>query len=544
MESRARDWPVLPPKSRSFRLNGVTVIPTEMTLSRNGTSVRLEPKVMRLLVALCANIDILVSRGNLIDLIWRENLGSDESLTRLVYQLRQAFKSFPDLDGTLRTVSTAGYKLEASLESATPDHFETLNRPGRAGTTSPANSMFTDLSIAVLHFADYDSLPENRYLEDGMCRDLTRMLATSPMLRVAPHSSVAALQSQALPLGELGAALNCRFLLSGSFHRQGHNIRLRFELTDMPHENLAWSGKYSARLDEFFEVQNDVLLNVTTAISTQVQFTIPAMEVPDRTFSNDVYRIIQNAETLRYSYGPEAAREIVSLLRTGLEIDPGNALLEAALAVQLSQNVVSQWEEDPTATRQQALALTRSALQSEPRNPEVTAAAGIVNTMFHRPDIAIAHLRHATANDPNNPHARAVLGWQICLRHDDPAGIELIATAERQAPHHPRFGLWATYRGTALLFMLDYQAAVAACEEAVVRTPGYYQPQLSLAWAHAGLGRDAAALRAIRAAVTYEGPSIVSKFVGEMKKWSGNSPNAAASARALDRLVELQKSPD
>ena len=36
----------------------------------------------------------------------------------------------------------------------------------------------------------------------------------------------------------------------------------------------------------------------------------------------------------------------------------------------------------------------------------------------------------------------------------------LIETAEARAPHHPRFALWATYRATAHLFMVNYEAGL------------------------------------------------------------------------------------
>lgn len=518
-----------------FLVNGIAVSTTNHCIGSEPQTVRLEPKVMALLVALAAHPHELVRREQLLEHIWLDGLGGDESLTRLVYQLRRAFRSFPQLAQTILTVSKSGYRLDAEVTS-----LDSLSgTPAQASTESDREY---NLSIAVLPVTDQDNLPDNGYLADGMSRDLTSFLATTSMLFVTPYSSVLALHDDALSLDAAAHTIGCRFILTGNFRRRGDQITLRFELVDTLDASLAWSGKYNAVLDQFFEVQNDVLLSVSTAISTRVRFPVTAPTLQNRPFKNDIYRIVQAAETLRYRYGKDTAREIVRLCEKGLEIDPDNAMLLAALAVQLSQNVVSQWEADPQAVERLAFDHIERALAMEPANSDVIAAAGIVNAMFHRPAEAIIFLRRALELDPNNAHALAMLGWQTCLLESDPAGIGLIQSAEQRAPHHPRFGLWATYRATGHLFMLDYASAVPACEQAILRTPNYYQPRLSLAWALLGLGETEMARAAIREAETFEGDQIARKFVGEMKLWSRNSPNADECERTLENLIPLSAS--
>ncbi len=519
----------------SFQINGVVIKPAEMTLECHGEIVRVEPKVMALLTIISVKSNVQVSRQYLMDTIWKDGVGSDESLTRLVYLLRRAFKSFPALENTVKTVSKSGYKLEADIEGQNKEP-----EPRRRTTDNiQTDRREYNLSIAVIPITDYEDVPENRYLVDGMARDLTGLLAKTPMLFVTPHSSVVALHDSALSIAGIAETIGCRFILSGSFRRQAEQIRLRFELVDTQDSSLAWSGKYNAVLDQFFEIQNDVLLNVSTAISTNVRFPLATTEVAARPFKNEVYRIIQTTETLRYRYGKDVAGEIVRLLNQGLEIDPDNAILKAGLAVQLSQNVVSQWEDDPETAKTTALEYIQRALAREPANAEILAAAGIVNAMFHRPQEAISYLRRTVELDPSNAQALAVLGWQICLAEDDVEGLHFIEAAENRAPHHPRFGLWATYRATSHLFMLDYASAVPACEQAILRTPQYYQPLLSMAWASVGSGDHDAAKTAMFAAEELEGKGIASKFVSEMKRWSANSPNAEKCYAILDELALL-----
>lgn len=519
-------------RAAQFLINEVAVDIDNNCLGSGSETIRLEPKVMALLVALAARPHQLVRRDQLLEQIWQDGFGGDESLTRLAYQLRRAFRPFPDLAESIVTVSKSGYRLDARVAgldgaSARPD------------PVSLAGEREYNLSVAVLPVTDQDNRPDNDYLADGMSRDLTSCLATTAMLFVTPYSSVLALHHRELSLDAAADAIGCRFILTGNFRRRGDQITLRFELVDALDSSLAWSGKYNAVLDQFFEVQNDVLLSVSTAIATRVRFPLTAPRLQSRPFKNEIYRILQATETLRYRYGRDTARDILALCEEGLAIDPDNAVLLASLAVQLSQNVVSQWETDPQAAERVAFRHIERALAMEPANADVIGAAGIVHAMFHQPGEAIIFLRRSLELDPNNAHALAMLGWQICLLESDPAGIGLIESAEQRAPHHPRFGLWATYRATGHLFMLDYASAVPACEQAILRTPNYYQPRLSLAWALLGLGEAELARAAIREAESFEGKQISRKFVGEMKRWSGNSPNAGECARILENLIPL-----
>ncbi len=515
-----------------FFVNDIAVDAANHCLGSLPQTIRVEPKVMALLVALATHPHELVRRNQLMEHIWPDGRGGDESLTRLVYQLRRAFRYFSQLAKAIVTVSKSGYRLEATVTG--------LKEAFHSPRPNHVSDREYNLSVAVLPVADQDHSPENGYLADGMSRDLTSCLATTAMLFVTPYSSVLALHDPTLSLDTAAQTIGCRFILTGNFRRQGDQITLRFELVDTLDSSLAWSGKYIAVLDQFFEVQNDVLLSVSTAISTRVRFPLSPPELQTGTFKNDIYRILQTTETLRYRYGKETALEIVRLCREGLAIDPDYAVLRASLAVQLSQNVVSQWEADPQAAEHLAFEHIEHALAMEPANPDVIAGAGVVNAMFHRPTEALVFLRRALELDPNKAHALAMLGWQTCLLKSDCEGIKLIESAEQRAPHHPRFGLWATYRATGHLFMLDYESAVSACKQAILRTPNYYQPRLSLAWALTGLGESDLATVAIREAETFEGDQITRKYVNEMKRWSQNSPNAVECAKVLDALISLE----
>lgn len=518
-----------PLQHAAFYMNGVLVEPDALRISGSKTACRLEPKVMALLVALSQRPGQLWTRDELLTRIWAGAAGSDEALTRIVYLLRKALRGIAAAAEAVRTVPKLGYRLDAEVWAA----------DRKADSTRLRTAFWPAFSVAVLPVADVSEDGSGRLLADGLTRDLTMLLARTPQFRVAPYSSAARFAVNAPDMAEIGQALHSRYLVSATLARIDDKVGIRVDLSDAAECVLLWAEKYQTAVDSFFEIQEEVVCSITTAIAAKVNVTQPVRTRRSGRFNLCAYERVQAAEALRLNYGRESADRIVVMLNEALAIEPDDPVTRAALAVQLSQNVVSQWAENPAATIAQADELIAQSLAAAPTDPEVRAAAGVVAAMFHRPDEAIAHLEIATARNPNDANGLAVLGWQLCLRHCDAGGIGLIETAEARAPHHPRFGLWATYRATGHLFMLNYADGLDSARQAIERTPGYYQPHLTCAWAHTGQGEIRSARREIAVARDLESEDILEKYVEEMRKWVVNSPNCKPCERVLDALGRL-----
>ena len=509
-----------------FHVNDALVEPDALRIGGELLDCEVEPKVMALLVALSERAGELCTRDELLARIWAGTSASDESLTRIVYLLRKALKHVGESSGMVRTVPRLGYRLDARVRVLDHD----------ALAADLKRRQFEPFSVAVLPVADLSQAGDAKLLAAGLTRDLTMLLARTPRFRVTPCSSAARHAADELDLVTAGQLLHARFVVTATLVRCGNTVRIRVDLGDAAEDTLLWAEKYDTAIDRFFEVQEDVVFSITTAITAKVSTSQPARVQRTGRFNLCAYERVLAAEALRVNYGMETALQIVDMLTGALEIEPRDPLTRSALAVQLSQNVVSQWATDPATTVAQADGLISRALEAAPADPDVHANAGVVAAMFHRPDDAIHHLEFAVEHNPNDAHALAVLGWQRCLRHADAAGIGLIETAEQRAPHHPRFGLWATYRATGHLFMLDYTNGLRGGQEAVERTPSYYQPHLTCAWAHTGLGDTDSAKREIRLAQALDSEEILDRYVGEMRKWSHNSPNRKQCWAVLEGL--------
>ena len=106
--------------SVGFQLGPWTVEPRARTLTRGGLSRRVSPKAMAVLHALADAEGAVLSREELIDLVWPDVVVCDEVLTHAVGELRRALEGGADQAPFIETVYKAGYRLLQPARPAGP----------------------------------------------------------------------------------------------------------------------------------------------------------------------------------------------------------------------------------------------------------------------------------------------------------------------------------------------------------------------------------------------------------------------------------------
>lgn len=95
--------------------------PREGTVAGPGGEVRLEPKVMQVLIVLARYSEHVVSRAELLDAVWPNAVVTEDTLSRCIYQLREQLRSVagnsPDEKfNAIETLPKRGYRLRATIE--------------------------------------------------------------------------------------------------------------------------------------------------------------------------------------------------------------------------------------------------------------------------------------------------------------------------------------------------------------------------------------------------------------------------------------------
>ena len=132
----SRSSPLTPSPSdppSSFRVADWIVYPDLNRLARGEESVRLEPRVMQVLVTLARRPGEVSSREALLEEVWGDVVIQEEALTHAISRLRRAFGDAARESSFIETIPKRGYRLIAPVAAAP-------GSPRPPGTDAPVHS--------------------------------------------------------------------------------------------------------------------------------------------------------------------------------------------------------------------------------------------------------------------------------------------------------------------------------------------------------------------------------------------------------------------
>jgi DNA-binding winged helix-turn-helix (wHTH) protein len=98
-----------------LRVGSWVVAPSLNSISSRGKTVRLEPKVMEVLLCLARHPGETLSKEQLFQAVWPKTIVTEDVLKRCIAQLRRAFNDNAREPRTIETISKRGYRLIAPV---------------------------------------------------------------------------------------------------------------------------------------------------------------------------------------------------------------------------------------------------------------------------------------------------------------------------------------------------------------------------------------------------------------------------------------------
>lgn len=366
------------PGQRSFVLNGVEFdLGGGLLRNASGEDIPLRPQSLAVLRHLVINANRVVTKDELLDVVWQGIAVTENSLSQCISEIRKALGD--DGQTILKTVARRGYRLVLDVEAlkgaAQPDSIgftvppaaaPRMRRLGVAAIIAialaaiaagvafwwrpPPNPEVPDtLSIAVLPFQNLSDAEEQAYLANGFTDDLTTELARVPDLFVVSRNAARAYGGSDLPPAAIASALGVRYLLQASVQRSGDDIRVNAQLVDALTAAQIWADRFHGQFADVFALQDQVVAEIVGTLELKLVPGKANLAVSGDTDVPQAYQAFRRAVEARALNTPEGTVEALSLLRQALALDPdfGAAATEMAWLY---------WDTDDA--RRQALGIT------------------------------------------------------------------------------------------------------------------------------------------------------------------------------------------
>ncbi|MEZ5923474.1 MAG: adenylate/guanylate cyclase domain-containing protein [Hyphomicrobiaceae bacterium] len=398
-------------------------------------------------------------------------------------------------------------KLKLGFDDLGPQRLKNIAEPVRAYRVTGLPPVASTLgqpaldkpSIAVLPFTNMSG-PEQEYFSDGISEDIITELSKFHSLFVVSRHSSFAFKGQAMTATDASRKLRARYVVEGSVRRAGDRLRITAQLIDGADDAHLWAERYDRELDDIFDVQDEVVRAIVTAIEPKLLSSERNRALRKPPDSLDAWESYQRGLWHAYQYKPEDRERTLSFFHRAIELDPRFASAYAGLGYALYTYIILGASTDRGDDVDRVLEASKTAVQLDERDPFGWLALNRAHLLRVEHDAAIAAADTAIALNPN--FAAAHFGRAHALWHSGRPG-EAIAShdeAIRLSPFDPLMWSYLASKAIALVLLGRSEEAIATSRRSQQQATSAIFSHLAEISALGQLGRIGDAHDAIRRA--------------------------------------------
>jgi len=471
-------------------------------LHRGADVVSIAPQVFDLFEYLIRNRERVVTKDDLISAVWHGRIVSDAALTTRLNAARIALGDSGQEQRLIKTLPRKGFRFVGQVQEA--------QRP--AGTTAadnpielprPALTLPDKPSIAILPFQNMSGDPDQDYFADGMVDEITTALSRFKSLFVIARNSSFTYKGRAVDIKQVGRELGVRYVLEGSVRKAAGKVRITGQLIDAMTGAHLWADRFEGDLSDVFALQDEVTVNVVSAIQPKLLQT--EMDLAVRRSNNlSAYDLCLRAQHLQ-SWTRSGSAESLRLASRALEIDPRSCFAATLAGECHLRNVRQGWAADRKSEIAEGFRYLRLALSIDGNATLALSMLGRATAGFSGDfDTAREMVDRAVTLNPNSFRAWEERGWAYLVAGQFEEAIRSFERRIRLSPFDPL--LFATFAGMGVAFigLRRFDKAVSAARKAVSQNPLFAFAYSCLASALAHLGREAEAREAVAALLEHD----------------------------------------
>ena len=390
---------------------GTFELDTDLLEFRVSDKVRpLEPQVFDVLRHLVANADRVISRDELIDVVWAGRAISDASISSRINAARKALGDSGKQQALIKTVPRRGFRFlgNVAIANQTKDIFR--GAIGLAGGADDARRIAGDLDV--------------------------------------------------------------RYVLEGSVRRDGRRTRVTAQLVDGENSTHLWAESYDRKIDDVFDIQDEIVKEIITRLRLELSDGEHALTLSRGTSSVEAWQYCVQAMEFWLRLNASDHVGAGELAEKAVEIDPNYAAAWALLAWTHHMDWRLGLGGDSAATFERAAALAEKAMSLDDCNPYAIGISTSVVAASGRHDKGIEITSRGLDLLPGNADVRCYRSYALMnvARYEE--AVENFRAALALNPLAPNWYLGGYAR--AFLCLGRFDEALRITDQILAEEPSFY----------------------------------------------------------------------
>jgi DNA-binding winged helix-turn-helix (wHTH) protein/TolB-like protein/lipopolysaccharide biosynthesis regulator YciM len=436
--------------------------PENHLLESEGNPISLTPKAFEILLVLVQNGARLTTKEELMRKVWPDSFVEEANLTVNISALRRHLGETPSGHQYIETVPKKGYRFAVPVSQLPMENHasslplipaseipqvvsvprensldENLSLSGKArenrsgirstimllgliaiivlavlgykayrNKSNPRQVSQVPRRLAVLPFQNLQENVNTDFLGFSLADAIITKLGYVSELTVRPSYAVQKYRSQTIDIPKVAADLKINTLLTGTFLREGDDLRIACQLIDVKTENLLWKGTFDLKYDKLLTVQDQVAQQIIRGLELTLSASEAGRLKADETVSPLAYEYYLRGVDL-YSKGdfPMA----IKMLEKSTQLAQQFALAWAHLGRSYTANASFQFG-GAEHYRKAEVALAK-ALSLQPDEIDTRIYLANMYTDTGRVEKAVPLLREALKTNPNHAEIHWELGY-------------------------------------------------------------------------------------------------------------------------------------
>jgi TolB-like protein len=486
-------------------------------LLRGGHRVAVQPQVFDLLVHLVQNRDRVVSKDDLIALVWGGRIVSESTLTSCINAARTAVGDSGKSQKLIRTIPRKGVRFVGEVAEQSSG-MRPADAADEVSDQPPRPLPVPDRpAIAVLAFENMSGDREQDYFSDGISEDVITALSKVRWFFVIARNSTFVYKGRAVHIRQIAEELGVRYVVEGSVRRSGDRVRITAQLNDVATGSHIWAERYDRSLTDLFAVQDEITDAIVAAIEPQIYAAenFRAKRKPPN--SMDAWDLVMRA--LSHYWRVTRGDHVIAqgLLEQAIAIDANYGQALSVLATSHMFGAHLGWADIKTAAPIAERAAL-GAIQADSEDAWAHTALGSVYFSTRRLDHSLAEFELALQLNPNFSLAQGyyALALSYCGRWQE--SHDAARRAIRQSPRDPSLAIYYGIAAYAQFVGRNYPEAIALARDAI-RQRGDLTGAYRVLTVAAGMAGDTEVATAALAELRRSQPNISLAWIATELPW-------------------------